>query len=362
MKKILALVLALTTVLALAVPAMAADTVIEEAGFHCNGNVSPVIPNAYKTTDENGKVVYVYPINRVGNTTAWALDDSQGKIVCPACERTDWVSYSNNSGVPNGKNIQFEHPSVTPEPEQIEITVKVIYRLDVPTCTAKCRFTKLKKCNFSCDGCKCPYEVNFRSHNCTLDCAKERHATDCPVNNFTPCNPNKDCKCERTYSEEIYEEKILIPIGGSCLFEYSKVHKTWKGGVYVSGGRPISATVTKDTTFIVHYKGCGKCKCTCEKPVCNIKCEPCTFKPICNHVGIICDNCKNGKGNNHSNCEFGNPNTTSNYFCLKCAKKVGALKWDKKTDKYSWEPADKGENAWSPTSLLPICECGCDKL
>jgi len=362
MKKILALVLALTTVFALAIPAMAADTHVFEdcnATFHCGGRVWPVIPSAYQVTDSKGKTTTSFPVTRVGTSTAWALDDSQGKIVCPACGRSDWVTFSNNSGVPNGSNPQFDH-----DPNKKQITIKVIYKLEIPRCTKTCKYANLPDCVYNCD-CPdpCPYLAHFKSHVCALDCKKDAHDSICGIKNFTPCNPSENCTCEKNVEKTVYKKTLLIPISG-YNFKFT-AHKTWSGGVIVAGtNRVIDELLTADATYYFNYKGCGKCKCTCTKPECGVECVPCAFKPICDHDGIICDNCKNGKGNNHSNCEFGNPNTTSNYFCLKCAKKVGALKWDKKTNLYSWEPADKGENAWSPANpapYLPICECGCPK-
>jgi len=369
MKKILALVLALTTIFALAVSAMAADTFIEEAGFHCNdgngnGSVSPPIPVAYQTFDNNGKVVYVYPVNRVNNTTSWELDDSDGKnaIVCPACGRTDWVTYSNNSGVPDGKNAQFKHLPVKPEPKPEptkQVNIKVIYYLSIPKCTATCKYAP-GPCDFKCVCVPCKYEANFKSHICTLECFGSTHDANCRVMNFKKCDPNKKCKCAKEYNKVIINETHLIPISASHNFKHTAPAK-WNGGTIVAGtNRVINETLTADKTYEFFYKGTGKCKCRCLEPVCKIECKPCTFKPTCDHKGIVCDNCKNGNGNNHKNCEFDNPNATSNYFCMTCTKKVGALKWDKKTTLYSWEPADKGENAWSPAKpapYLPICEC-----
>ena len=62
----------------------------------------------------------IFPINleRVDQTTLWNLitDD----VKCSTCGRTDWVTYSNNSGVINGKNIQAHHPPLPPPPPEEE--------------------------------------------------------------------------------------------------------------------------------------------------------------------------------------------------------------------------------------------------
>ena len=58
-----------------------------------------------------GTKTYQISLERVGATTTWNLKTGTD-IVCMTCGRTDWVTYSNNSGVINGKNIQANHPEL----------------------------------------------------------------------------------------------------------------------------------------------------------------------------------------------------------------------------------------------------------
>jgi len=75
---------------------------IEGVGFHCNA------------FNGNGKVDMVnYPkkgleeFERIDATT-WKLLATQYK--CPKCGSNEWITYSNKSGVPDGKNAQLNHP------------------------------------------------------------------------------------------------------------------------------------------------------------------------------------------------------------------------------------------------------------
>ena len=52
------------------------------------------------------------------DATRWILDTDV--YVCP-CGRSDWISFSNKSGLPNGKNIQLQHLNFEDEPEEIDI-------------------------------------------------------------------------------------------------------------------------------------------------------------------------------------------------------------------------------------------------
>ena len=376
MRKILALVLAITTVFALAVPVMADTgiyhtfTNINGPDFRCNdGNDSngiKVAPNLSAfgiTNSSNGNTTYSFRVAYVENTTIWELNDPLGVVTCPACGRKDWIVISTPAGKAPSGNPSFKH-----YPNTKQITIKVIYYLEIPKCTATCKYAA-GTCDFDCKCEKsCKYDVNFKSHVCTLDCFKDSHDANCRVMNFKPCDPTKKCKCEKKYKKVMFDETFLIPVTG-----YEFVHEApekWLGCVIVAGtNREIKEKITEGTkTYEFYYKGSGKCKCRCLEPVCTIECKPCTFKPTCYHQGILCDNCKSGKDSNHNNCEFGNPTSASNYFCTACTKKVGAWKWDKKTEKYTWEPADKGANTWTPaawepgtTKLLKTCECGCPK-
>ena len=61
-----------------------------------------------------GTKTFPITLERVGDTTAWNLMTVEVK--CETCGRTDWVTYSNNSGKISGKNIQAHHPPLPPPP------------------------------------------------------------------------------------------------------------------------------------------------------------------------------------------------------------------------------------------------------
>ncbi|MCL2504568.1 MAG: hypothetical protein FWE94_08305 [Coriobacteriia bacterium] len=153
-KKLLSLALALIMMFAFATPALAApssqivdgpDRIWQDGfGYHCNaaggngqtsvtyaGNnaaVKAAIGNIKKQPagsmlvlkgdqkDIFGTKTYPIRLERLDDTTCWNLVTGDD-IVCATCGRTDWVTYSNNSGTIAGKNIQAHHPILPPPPE-----------------------------------------------------------------------------------------------------------------------------------------------------------------------------------------------------------------------------------------------------
>lgn len=93
---------------------------VNDALFHCNndGGNGRVWINSW-TSDLNAAVAAAAAKGlkkaSVGLEFTQAGDDAKRWIlntteyVCPKCGRTDWISFSNKSGVPNGKNIQLQH-------------------------------------------------------------------------------------------------------------------------------------------------------------------------------------------------------------------------------------------------------------
>lgn len=126
MKKLLSFVLVLTMILTLAISTFAApkvpEPVVQEGArtavmldknpFHCNatgGNgraYSYAFENELAAAGKKGTVTLnlVY----IGDN-AWLLDSKQ--YVCNTCGNNEWASFSNKSGVPDGKNMQFTHPA-----------------------------------------------------------------------------------------------------------------------------------------------------------------------------------------------------------------------------------------------------------
>ena len=86
------------------------------AQFHCNtfngnGRVWPEVPYDFKKFQ--GEFTFTKAVG-----TRWNLTKVNGDEallpVCPKCGSTEWITFSNNSGEPDGKNIQMQHPAVMP--------------------------------------------------------------------------------------------------------------------------------------------------------------------------------------------------------------------------------------------------------
>jgi len=79
------------------------------AQFHCNtcgGN-----GRVWLTMGKDLSQKWSKPLKfkKIPGTTSWELLDKT-TFVCDRCGSTEWVTFSNNSGVPDGKNIQMQHP------------------------------------------------------------------------------------------------------------------------------------------------------------------------------------------------------------------------------------------------------------
>ena len=93
----------------------AREAVILNAGFHCNadGGNGRVWVEAYEAKFEADKALKKSGLGGVLedliylDDNCWLLDSED--YVCPNCGSNVWVSYSNKSGVPDGKNIQLTH-------------------------------------------------------------------------------------------------------------------------------------------------------------------------------------------------------------------------------------------------------------
>jgi len=145
-KKLFTLSLVVVMLLALSVPALAnngngngnnkvTNNYLEgaelkqdfnNAQFHCNaisgnGRVWPSVPADMKKFE--GQLTFTKAAGTQWNLTGVASQnvDTKGKaikdsytnlsmVVCPECGSAAWITFSNNSGVPDGKNIQMQHP------------------------------------------------------------------------------------------------------------------------------------------------------------------------------------------------------------------------------------------------------------
>ena len=136
-RRFLAIFLTVAMIFAMASPATAggnstaanaAQTITwtDGFGFHCNngngnGRTDVIVGGRRlggQNSNHHGLGTNQTPIvlERVGTTTTWNL--LTDAIVCATCGRTDWVTYSNNNGVINGRNIQVNHKAVMPEPAE----------------------------------------------------------------------------------------------------------------------------------------------------------------------------------------------------------------------------------------------------
>ena len=144
MKKTLAMVLTIVMVLGVTIPTFASNEKVtnqygvgaeykqdfNNAQFHCNANngngrVWPIEPTDMKKFA--GSLTFTK-----GEGTTWKLTgvaDKNGPctmVVCPECGSIEWVTFSNNSGVPDGKNVQMCHPAKVEEP--IEFSIKIYHK------------------------------------------------------------------------------------------------------------------------------------------------------------------------------------------------------------------------------------------
>jgi hypothetical protein len=294
-----------------------------------------------------------------------ALGDTTGKIwvpvedlgVCTSCGRSDWVSFSNKSGTPDGKNIQLQHPG----PSKRYITIQVIYNLDVPACDFTC-VNADAMCEFECTCDPCPWEAEYPGHTpCDNDCGVGH---DCIFD-----DPDLDlacatvCDCEKSISQIIVNQKVLIVIADGYLFKHT-APETWMGGDYVSGPKVIIDLLFNSKTYNVYYEGYGDCACECDLVVCEAEClyhgEPSGGDNGCDHEWL-CDSC-NGYWHNHcqhdNRCSDGdNPNDGNyNYFCAFCGEKNPDGGWKVGDDGRPICYATSGACAWTGEGPCPNCD------
>jgi len=129
MKKVISLVLAISMLLALAIPAFAGNEKVintfagtaksdfNNAQFHCNdivgenGRVWTLASNKFKEGMNNVKDTGDLNFKSTSDSTVWELIDTG--FVCEQCGSNEWITFSNKSGVPDGKNVQLQHKGPT---------------------------------------------------------------------------------------------------------------------------------------------------------------------------------------------------------------------------------------------------------
>ena len=142
-KRWIALGLAIITALLIALPALAApkvpepepevgarETVIlEKNPFHCNtfGGNGRAYAQLFEDRCAADKALKKGGIGGVMEDIIYLSDNSwmlanTTDYVCSVCGKTVWVSFSNKSGVPDGKNMQFTHGNVPSEEPATEVS------------------------------------------------------------------------------------------------------------------------------------------------------------------------------------------------------------------------------------------------
>jgi len=297
MKRILTLALVIIMMCALAVPAMASaklPAASEGFAFHCNdiegnGNGKTYIEGKdkdYGKFDKKTGAGLIQLAPAPGDTTGkiWVPVGKLGK--CTTCGRSDWVSFSNKSGTPDGKNIQLQHPG----PSKRYITITVIYNLEVPACEFAC-VNADAKCEFECTCDPCPWNAKYPGHTpCDNNCGVG-HA--CPFDDDADLTCVTVCDCEKSESERIVNQKVLINIADGYVFTHTAPLK-WKSGEnkLLPALREIGEKLTNSKTYNFDYVGVGNCVCECDPLVCDAACEIHKEPSInCEHKWI-CNNCK----------------------------------------------------------------------
>jgi len=258
MKRILSIVLVLALLVAIGAVAVASSNTLtwkDGFGFHCNA------------AKGNGKVTTGFEkatigLTRVGSTTTWNLDINV-ENVCPSCQRIDWVTFSNNNGVINGKNIQVNH------------SANAVYKA---TASAELVLIDIVK---DCEGELVSKDVE--------------KVTQSGV--FATNNP-------AVFTFNIPEGYEIIKGANPVEIHFAAI-----------AGQDLSGKVVAQKINIL--------ECKCEGSFSGIDPEPVK----CNHDNIVCDVCKNSNGKSHDECiekPDSNENKNTNFFCFDCGDKVGS--------------------------------------
>ena len=217
-------------------------------GFHCNdiegGGNGRVRPAGY-----NGENLgFVADGNRDNGNAIWALVSKD--FVCPDCGRTDWVNFSNNSGVPNGNNIQLNHPA----PSRRNITVTVTYTINIPECKDIDCVIDCKEVDCDVDCGKCL--AGFLCEDCEDDCVAEClfvPCLACPIHKCTPCPHAVNAREQIVRRTATVRFREVPGVGNTMLpvtpfvFEH-EAPATWRGGATANAvtGRLISADLLQN--------------------------------------------------------------------------------------------------------------------
>jgi len=339
MKKVLTIVLVIAMLVAVAIPAFAKAPVKEELtwtdgfGFHCNAKGNPATAVEYVGVDDafesaiakikkqpagslvvqkgDQKDIFGTKANPIdlkwsaGTTFDLLTDD----IECVTCGRIDWVTFSNNNGVINGKNIQAHH-SGTP---RYMVEVSIFWTAVRPECDFECNE---EECEF-----ECPFEECLCGEGCeACECICEEHT--CVV-----------CGC--VYDTSGLVETFKVPSGPfSYEYEYENEEFTLKNitngdGNVVNFPVELPAVRNGKFSFTFNFEALGDCACDFELCEYECGCDPCEdpstgeFFRECDHAWH-CPNCI-GNGNDqqnqgHKNCVVYHSGQQGNikFECIDC--------------------------------------------
>ena len=140
MKKLIPAILAIVLSLTVLASVMAAGTLASSDNataqgfaFHCNagnGNGRTYLVGYAKDFGKYDKKTGEGLVNlvRSADPKVWNVIVPEGETwKCLACGGTEWISFSNKSGVPDGKNIQLFHPSDPFDPGDPEVQAIIRY-------------------------------------------------------------------------------------------------------------------------------------------------------------------------------------------------------------------------------------------
>jgi len=319
-KKIFSCAIAVVMLFSLAIPALAssnsqivvnAETRIwqDGFGFHCNalkGNGATSVINLIndkvvaKGSQKDVFGVKSNPIGlaRVANTITWDLLTND--IECATCGRIDWVTFSNNNGVINGKNIEVNHSSTPRYLAEVSIFwTSEILECDIVCDALACTFA----CELECDCCE-PCKCGCDAHVCV------------------------ECDCAATDAGFVETVKVAVPSAFS--YDYGIDGFSLKNITDANGNAvefPIELPAKKASySFTFNFEKNGDCECDFN---CNGKCDcecdpPGDFFGGCNHEWI-CSVCwdaaeKGLKKGSHPGCHNDSTGNSkqNTFFCLKC--------------------------------------------
>jgi len=305
MKKVLTIVLVIAMIVAMAIPALAKNAPVDKLtwtdgfGFHCNaakGNGATDVINLI-----NDKVVAkgsqkdVFGVKSNPIALKWDVETTYdlltNNIECATCGRIDWVTYSNNNGVINGKNIQVYHSG---SPRYWAQAYAKLVLIDI-----------------------------------VKDCEGEIVSKDVETVNKSGKYTTDE---KAIFNFDIPEGFDIIKGKNPIIVEFAAIR-----GQNIDGGKVVAVRITV-----------LPCDCPIIPPDDGEDDPKPPKNPPCGHVnGAVCDECKEGNGNNCSNCvNVDQPNSNTNFFCIDCGEKVGQK---------------NPSNLTNPNVTWGVQECSCPK-